>query len=152
MIKICLLTCVHFQCIFGACSQMYLFWAVKTSVTVNRWHWSLFPDTFSGSVRFCDKEFNIYQLKIGSMGPFSHREERLQGVPNITTYRCFPGVNCWQDMKRELKKKHFALAQVMACCLTAPSHYLNQCWRIITEAKWCSSEGNFAWDITAIGH
>ena len=23
------------------------------------------------------------------------------------------------------------LAQVMACCLTAPSHYLNQCWLII---------------------
>ena len=25
------------------------------------------------------------------------------------------------------------LAQVMACCLTAPSHYLNQCWLIITK-------------------
>ena len=25
------------------------------------------------------------------------------------------------------------LAQVMACCLTAPSHYLNQCWLIISE-------------------
>ena len=44
------------------------------------------------------------------------------------------------------------LVQVMACCLTAPSHYLIQCWLIITEAHWCSSEGNFAWDITAISH
>ena len=26
-----------------------------------------------------------------------------------------------------------ALAQVMACCLAAPSHYLNQCWLIINE-------------------
>ena len=25
------------------------------------------------------------------------------------------------------------LVQVMACCLTAPSHYLNQCWLIITD-------------------
>ena len=25
------------------------------------------------------------------------------------------------------------LAQVMACCLTAPSHYLNQCWLIISK-------------------
>ena len=25
------------------------------------------------------------------------------------------------------------LAQAMACCLTAPSHYLNQCWLIISE-------------------
>ena len=43
------------------------------------------------------------------------------------------------------------LDQVMACCLTAPSHYLNQCW-LITKVSWCSSEGNFAWDITAISH
>ena len=28
------------------------------------------------------------------------------------------------------------LVQVMACCLTAPSHYLNQCWLIISEAQW----------------
>ena len=25
------------------------------------------------------------------------------------------------------------LAQVMACCLTAPSHYLNQCWLILCK-------------------
>ena len=28
------------------------------------------------------------------------------------------------------------LAQVMACCLTAPNHYLNQCWPIISEVKY----------------
>ena len=32
------------------------------------------------------------------------------------------------------------LAQVMACCLTAPSHYLNQCWLIISKVLWHSSE------------
>ena len=30
------------------------------------------------------------------------------------------------------------LAQVMACCLTVPSHYLNQCWLIISEVQWHS--------------
>ena len=30
------------------------------------------------------------------------------------------------------------LAQVMACCLTAPSHYLNQCWLVISEVQWHS--------------
>ena len=30
------------------------------------------------------------------------------------------------------------LAQVMACCLAAPSHYLNQCWLIISEVLWHS--------------
>ena len=29
----------------------------------------------------------------------------------------------------------------MACCLTAPSHYLNQCWLIISEVPWHSSQG-----------
>ena len=33
------------------------------------------------------------------------------------------------------------LAQVMACCLTAPSHHLNQSWLIISEVLWHSLEG-----------
>ena len=44
------------------------------------------------------------------------------------------------------------LAQVMACCLTAPSHYLNQCWLIISEIHWHSYEGNFTRDTSAISH
>ena len=32
------------------------------------------------------------------------------------------------------------LVQVMTCCLTAPSHYLNQCWLIISKFLWHSSE------------
>ena len=32
-------------------------------------------------------------------------------------------------------KSGSTLAQVMACCLTAPSHYLNQCWLIINERE-----------------
>ena len=44
------------------------------------------------------------------------------------------------------QKSESTLAQVMACCLTAPSHYLNQCWLTITKVQWCSSEGNFASD------
>ena len=36
------------------------------------------------------------------------------------------------------------LAQVMACCLTAPSHYLNQCWLMISEVLWYSPDSNFA--------
>ena len=36
------------------------------------------------------------------------------------------------------------LAQVMACCLTAPNHYLNQCWLIIIGVLYHSSENSFA--------
>ena len=32
----------------------------------------------------------------------------------------------------------------MACYLTAPSHYLNQCWHIISEVLWHSPEGKFS--------
>ena len=48
------------------------------------------------------------------------------------------------------------LVQVMACCLVAPSHCLNQCWLIISEVLWHSAmsffTGNaqdiFSWKIT----
>ena len=35
------------------------------------------------------------------------------------------------------------LTQVMACCQMAPSHYLNQCWLLISEVLWHSPERNF---------
>ena len=35
------------------------------------------------------------------------------------------------------------LAQVMAYCLTASSHYLNQCWLMISEVLWHSPDSNF---------
>ena len=38
------------------------------------------------------------------------------------------------------------LAQVMACCLMAPSQYLNQCWLIISDVQWHSYEDNFTRD------
>ena len=36
-----------------------------------------------------------------------------------------------------------SLIQVMACRLTAPSHYLKQCWHIISRVLWHAPEGNF---------
>ena len=33
-------------------------------------------------------------------------------------------------------------SHIMACCLTVPSHYLNECWILIREARWHSSESN----------
>ena len=47
----------------------------------------------------------------------------------------WPGDAIWWHRTRS------TLAQVMACCLTAPSHYLNQCWLIIGEVRWHSSQG-----------
>ena len=44
------------------------------------------------------------------------------------------------------------LAQVIACCLTAPSNYLNQCWLIISEVQWHSYQDNFTTDASTINH
>ena len=41
-------------------------------------------------------------------------------------------------------------ARVMACCLTAPSHYLKQCWFIISKIQLHSSDGNFTRDTSVI--
>ena len=40
-------------------------------------------------------------------------------------------------------KSGSTLVQVMACCLTAPSHYQGQCWFIIIEAPWHFTLNNF---------
>ena len=44
------------------------------------------------------------------------------------------------------------LAQVMACCLTTPSHYLNQCWLISRKGQWHSVEGNLPKDGSPFNH
>ena len=41
------------------------------------------------------------------------------------------------------QKTGSTLAQVMACCLTTPSHCLNQCWHITNKLQWHSSQGKF---------
>ena len=42
--------------------------------------------------------------------------------------------------------------QVMACCPAAPSHYLNQCWLIISKAQWHSYKDNCTKDTSVIKH
>ena len=48
-----------------------------------------------------------------------------------------PGDTVWQQIFVS------TLAQVMAYCLIAPSHYLNQCWFITSDVLWHSTQGNF---------
>ena len=42
------------------------------------------------------------------------------------------------------------LNQVMAFCLVAPSHYLNQCWHINNKIQWYPSQVNFTKNTLAI--
>ena len=48
----------------------------------------------------------------------------------------WPSDAIWRHRSRS------TLSQIMTCCLTAPSHYLN-CWLLISEVLWQSSEYNF---------
>ena len=44
------------------------------------------------------------------------------------------------------------LIQVMACCLMAPSHYLNQCWLIFSKVQWHAIESNLTRDSPPFNH
>ena len=44
------------------------------------------------------------------------------------------------------------LIQIMACCLTAPSYYLNKCWLITIKVQRHSSGDNLTRDTSAINH
>ena len=45
----------------------------------------------------------------------------------------WPSDTIWQH------RSGSTLAQIMACCLMAPSHYLKQCWIINSKVHWHSS-------------
>ena len=68
---------------------------------------------------------------------------------SVTTYKCYCNITIISSRSYNLARTVYPLnslwpsdaiwrqgsgsilAQVMACCLTTPSHYLNQCWPII---------------------
>ena len=57
--------------------------------------------------------------------------------------KCFKAsVSLWPSDAIQRYKYLPTMAQVMACCLTAPSHYLNQYWLLIDRVQWHSPEGS----------
>ena len=93
----------------------------------------------------CDSLFEYiisYYLLIGDTINNSG-ESALRWVPMILiTY-------CSHDAMR-LHRPGSTLAQIMAWCLRASSHYLNQCWQIISQVLWYSSEYNFPHEMLKI--
>ena len=52
----------------------------------------------------------------------------------------------WGDKRIDATWQHrpgSTIAQIMACCLTSPSHYLNQRWLFVKGFVWHSAESNF---------
>ena len=62
-------------------------------------------------------------------------------VPRLSIHAA-DGINpLWPSDAIWRHRSRSPLVQVMACCLTAPSHYMNQCWFIIIKALCHLSEG-----------
>ena len=53
----------------------------------------------------------------------------------VQTYLVILLTSLWQSDAIQWHKSRSTLVQVMACCLMAPSHYLNQCWLIISRSS-----------------
>ena len=95
-----------------------------------------------------NKNFNSTQLIYSHLSQqikhlvflVSHASFEISGSIKITFYVC--NVNSlWPCDAIWRQGTESTLAQVMACCLMAPSHYLNQCWLIISKVLCNSSEG-----------
>ena len=70
--------------------------------------------------------------------------------PNINIGLANPFNSLWPNDAIWWQRSGSTLVQVMACWLTAPSHYLNQCWLIISKIQLPSSDGNFTRDTSVI--
>ena len=90
-----------------------------------------------------------------------------ENVPDITPYKVIATYtfentgtsprgqwvnSLWPSDAIWRQRSGWTLVQLMACCLTAPSHYLKHCWLIISKVQWYPSESNFTRDTSAINH
>ena len=58
----------------------------------------------------------------------------------------------WPSDVKMWHRSQSSLAQEMACCLMAPSHYMKKCWLIISEDMWYLPEGMFIGNAHDINH
>ena len=81
-----------------------------------------------------------------SLGQSCYYPTACEVTPKDMVNSLWPSDTIWRQRSRS------TLVQVMACCLKAPSHYLNQCWLIISEVLRHSPEGNFTGNAPDIYH
>ena len=108
--------------------------------------------------RWCPTDANLSALMVRAVSTFSFvlREEMKTsvGILKVKLYIFRVSLlNSWPSNATWWHRLWPTLAQVMACCLETPSHYLNQYWLIITKVQWHSFECNFTIEYTsAINH
>ena len=83
-------------------------------------------------------------------GPYMHQRYRSSFVYIVACHLCGSWTSCsrvrgvnslWPSYTIELHRIESPFVPVMACCLMAPNHYLNQCWFIISNVLCESFEG-----------
>ena len=166
-------TLSSFQCF--VCLSTTLFWSCKRSTydgtqTLMR----LFPSRYESWLDILVSEwhilhtiwYGIYMLRndAHSRDTFTHIMGKIDHLPATTQHNWarFYGFmfashanainSLWPSDAVWRKDLGQHLVQVMACCLTAPSYYLNQCWLIISEVRWHSYQGDFTRDASTINH
>ena len=75
---------------------------------------------------------------LGTSDPDNFAQSHVCSSPHC---RCQWVNSLWPSVAIWRHRSGSALVQVMACCRTAPSHYLNLCWLIIGKVPWHSSDG-----------
>ena len=65
-----------------------------------------------------------------SVGSIIEAHHKFKFCGSTGTHRICTLNSLWPSDAIWQQRSGSTLAQVMACCLTAPSHYLNQCWLI----------------------
>ena len=97
-------------------------WFFTCDFVTHENHWQIAPLVTQKSLfmvthaLFCIWEFFYGKWLLWALGPSSM---------SLNSFR--PSDAIWRHRSRS------TLAQVMACCLMAPNHYLNQCWLIISK-------------------
>ena len=84
---------------------------------------------------------NKYMLRLKNhLASWAYNHKRLcalgQDLHALCMRECLNSL--WPSDAIWRQRSGSTLAQVMACCLLAPSHYLNQRWLIINEIQWHS--------------
>ena len=114
-------------------------------------------DRIKGPIKSCLTHFSLEQFVTSHI---KLNDSTLQ-YPGGKTNKFQELMFLWRYLKidslgpRDAIGRHISgstLAQVMACCLPAPSLYPNQCWLITSKVQWHTFVGNFTRDCANISH
>ena len=124
--------------IFPPYSQVLHYYSINTMIT----QWNNIEIEIYGDVDLArNRSFWLNRVHIYNIAPLLKKLPWKIRVNSL-----------WPNDAIRRHRSGSTLAQAMACRLMAPSHYLNQCWLIISKVHWHSSEGNFAKDTSATNH